>query len=70
MTNWQTTVAGIAAFVSALALAVKDQFDGDPSTAANWNVVVLAFITMVGFLRTRDSSVSDEQAGAGRSEPE
>lgn len=63
MTSWQTAASGILAFVVALATALMYQLDGNPETEPNWNLVVVALITMIGFLRARDSSVSDEESG-------
>ena len=62
--SWRTTVAGIAAIVTAVASAVVALFDADPTTVPEWGAVVAAVMAGVGLLNARDNRVSSEQAGA------
>lgn len=59
-TNWKTTVAGVLAFVAALATQAQAFLDSKPETIADWDLVVVAFIAMVGLLRARDDNKSSE----------
>lgn len=60
----ETTIAGIAAFVFALAGAIYYHYDGDVETVPNWTVVASTFFAMVGLIRARDNNKSSEQVGA------
>lgn len=62
--SWRTAAAGVVAFIVALGTALMAQWDGEASTEPNWNVVVVALITMIGLLTARDNNVSDEEAEA------
>ena len=62
--SWKTTVAGIAAIVAAIALAVAHQFDADPTTVADWSAVIAALTAGVGLVLARDNDKTSEQAGA------
>ncbi len=64
MKSWKTTVAGIAAIVAAIALAVKAEFDGDPATVADWAAAVTAILAGIGLILARDNNVTSEDAGA------
>jgi len=64
--SWKTTVAGIAGVVAAIATAVQAQFDGDPATAPQWEVVIGLLATGVGLLLARDNDKTSEAAGAKR----
>jgi hypothetical protein len=62
--SWKTTVAGIAAIVAAIALAVTHQFDADPTTVADWSTVITALTAGIGLVLARDNDKSSEQVGA------
>ena len=42
MKSWKTTLAGIAAIIAAIALAIAHQFDTDANTVADWGAVAAA----------------------------
>ena len=60
----KTTLAGVFAFVSTLALALSYQYDTDPNTIPNWESVFAGFGVMFVGLAARDNNVSSEKAGA------
>lgn len=62
--SWRTTVAGIAAIVTAVASAIAALLDNDPTTVPEWGAVAAAVMAGVGLLNARDNKVSSEQAGA------
>ncbi len=64
MKSWKTTVAGIAAIIAAIALAIAHQFDSDPATVADWSAVITALTAGVGLVLARDNDTTSEQAGA------
>ena len=61
MKNWKTTIAGIAAIVTAIAAAVYAWATGE---AVNMEITVAAVIAGVGLLAARDSDVTSEECGA------
>lgn len=63
MKSWKTTLSGIAGIVGLLGSALAAQFDADPTTVAQWAVVIPAVIASAGLLFARDNNVSSEQAG-------
>lgn len=63
MKSWRTTLSGIAGILGLVCVALAAQFDADPSTVANWQLVIPSVITAVGLLFARDNRVSSEQAG-------
>src|SRR5688500_20255917 len=64
MKSWQTTLAGIAAIVAAIANAIVAQFDSDPMTVPDWPLVVAAIAAGIGLIRARDNDKSSEDVGA------
>lgn len=62
--SWKTTVAGIAAIVTALGSAVGALFDADPATLPDWGAVAAAILAGIGLIAARDNDVSSEKAGA------
>ena len=63
MKSWKTTLAGIAAIIAAIALAIAHQFDADANTIAEWGGVAAAVAAGVGLILARDNDVSSEDAG-------
>lgn len=64
LASWKTTVGGVVVFLALFFGEIKDEFDSDPATKADWNVIVEgAGILWIG-LSARDSNVSSEKAGA------
>jgi len=64
MKSWKTTVAGIAAIIAAIALAIANEFDADPATVADWGAAIAALSAGLGLLFARDNNKSSEQVGA------
>jgi len=64
--SWQTTLAGIAAFLAVFFNQITAQFDSDPATIADWNLVVGAAAVAIGLILARDNNKSSEKVGAGR----
>lgn len=64
MKSWKTTLAGIAAIIGAIALAISHQFDADPTTIADWGAVFTVVAAGVGLLFARDNNRSSEEVGA------
>ncbi len=63
--SWKTTVAGVAGIVAAIASAVAAQFDSDPATTPNWELVVGLIAAGLGLLLARDDNRTSEEVGAG-----
>ena len=63
MKSWKTTVAGVAAIIAAIALAISHQFDSDPTTVADWSAVITALTAGVGLVLARDNDKSSEKVG-------
>lgn len=61
----KTTVAGIAAILTALGIAITALTDADPATMPDWNTVVAAVVGL-GLVLSRDNDVSSEDAGVDR----
>ena len=65
--SWKTTVAGWAAVVGSVGVAIAALLDGNPETTVNWEQVVTALTGVgigVGLLFARDNDVSSEGTGA------
>lgn len=60
----ETTIYGIAMFVSVVAAVAKAQYDGDPATAPQWELLVPALFAMLGLWRARDDNKTSEEVGA------
>lgn len=63
--SYRTTLAGIGALLVTLGNAMVGQFDEDPSTVADWGLVVAAVAVAWGLLSARDDNVTSE----GRTAP-
>ena len=64
MKSWKTTIAGVGTILSAVGLALKAAFDGDPSTTVNIELTATAIMSGIGLIAARDNGVTSEQAGA------
>lgn len=64
MKSWKTTTVGILLFVMAAATAGVALLDGDPVTVPQWEVVVAAFLAMIGLSAARDNDKSSEDVQA------
>lgn len=64
MKSWKTTLAGIAAIIAAVALAIASEFDADPATIADWGAAIAALSAGLGLLFARDNDKSSEQVAA------
>lgn len=65
--SWKTTFLGALVLVEALAVELQSVFDNDPSTVANWNMVVIAATAFVGLLLSKDADKSTEDHKPARS---
>ena len=63
MNSKNTTLAGIAAAVGAIATAVTLFFDGDPATNPDWGVTIGLIMAAFGLLKARDNDKSSEDVG-------
>ena len=54
MKSWKTTLAGVCAFVAVLAKVLSAQFDGDPSTVADWAVLAAQVPLVIGLFVAGD----------------
>jgi|688.fasta_scaffold2358122_2 hypothetical protein len=64
MKSWKTTVAGIAAILTAGGAALTAISDGNPATEPDYAALIAACIAGLGLLFARDNSVTSEDAGA------
>lgn len=58
MQSWKTTIGGIVLFLSLLTGELKFEFDSDPATHANWNIVVAAAAALWTGISARDAGKS------------
>ena len=61
--SWKTTLLGVMAFLIILMETATAMWDNDPSTIANWNEVVEAFMFMIALFIARDGDKSSEDVG-------
>lgn len=61
--SWQTTVAGIMAFIMLAWPELQTLWDGVAETMPDWNIVIGGLLTMLGLGAARDHGVSSEDAG-------
>lgn len=64
MRSSRTTIAGIAAILTAGGAALTALSDGDPLTTPDWASLIAACIAGAGLIFARDNNVTSEQAGA------
>jgi hypothetical protein len=64
MKSWKTTVAGIAAILTAGGAALTAISDGNPATEPDFAPLIAALSAGLGLLFTRDNDVTSENAGA------
>lgn len=58
--SWQTTLFGLGQLAAAVGPQIQFLFDGDPTTTANWNVVVASVSVFCGLAFARDNNKSSE----------
>lgn len=63
MKSWRTTLAGVGTILTAVGVALKAVFDGDPATSVNFEATITAIMAGIGLIAARDNGVSSEQAG-------
>lgn len=63
MKSWKTTVAGIAAILTAGGAALTAISDGNPATEPDYAALIAACIAGLGLLFARDNDVTSEDAG-------
>lgn len=54
--NWQTTVLGLAAILTAIGNAITAQLDDDPNTIPDWGMVLALLFAGLGLWRARDAA--------------
>jgi hypothetical protein len=64
MKSWKTTVAGIAAILTAGGAALTALTDNNPATSPDYAALIAACIAGLGLIFARDNDVSSEAAGA------
>lgn len=62
--SWKTTVAGVAAILTAVGSALTAMFDNDPATVMDIGATVAAIMAGVGLILARDNDKSSEDVGA------
>mgnify|MGYP003319794983 CR=1 FL=1 len=63
--SWRTTVAGSIAGLTMLLPQIEILTDGDATTTADWNVIMLGLAIVLGFASARDNNKTSRAAGAG-----
>lgn len=64
MKSWKTTLAGIGLILSVIGTALAAQFDNDPNTKPDIEIVIGGLLGGFGLLSARDNKVTSEAAGA------
>ena len=62
--SWKTTVAGVAAILTAVGSALTAFLDNDPTTVMDVGATVAAIMAGVGLILARDNDKSSENVGA------
>lgn len=63
--SWKTTLAGVAAILTAVGSVLTAFLDNDPTTVVDVGTTVAAIIAGVGLILARDNDKSSEDVGAG-----
>ena len=58
MKSWKTSVAGILGLVGVALAQLSAQWDADPLTVANWNLVFAMVPVTIGLLLAKDGNVT------------
>jgi len=64
MNSTNTTLAGIAAAIGAIATAITYWFDGDPNTNPDWGLTIGLISAAIGLFTARDNDKTSEDVGA------
>lgn len=64
MSSHRTTLAGVAAILTAVGAALTAMTDNDPATNPDWTATATAILAGAGLIAARDNKVSSERAGA------
>lgn len=64
LASWRSTMAGVVTFCAVLFGQVAKEFDNDPETRCDWNMVVEAGGLLWLAVVVRDNVVTSERAGA------
>jgi cytochrome c biogenesis factor len=64
MKSWKTSLAGVAAILTAVGAALTAAFDSDPATNVDIAVLMASVLAGVGLLMARDNDKSSESVGA------
>ena len=63
MKSWKTTLAGVAAILTAVGAALTAAFDSDPATNIDIAVLLASVLAGVGLIMARDNDKSSEAVG-------
>ncbi len=64
MKSWKTTLAGVAAILTAVGSALTAIIDNDPTTVMDVGATVAAIMAGIGLILARDNSKTSEDVGA------
>lgn len=62
--SYRTTLAGIAAILTAVGGVLTAMTDNDPNTNPDWPAVIASVVAGAGLIAARDNKVTSEKAGA------
>ncbi len=61
--SWVTTLLGFLTMIAIAWPQVQFMLDNDPATEPEWNIVMAAVLTFLGFSQVRDNRLTSKQAG-------